>query len=290
MTGGVSGEVTPRMPLVKRVWSAFGRISLHLTVALLLVALLVFALGGRMVKTLHSGELGVMFHRFGDGTDMEHVYEEGTHLMFPWNEMVVYDARVQEVDDTVDALSKDGLLVGVEYSIQFMPTRNALGRLHRYVGPDYVAKIVVPEANAATREVISRYKPDELYFKDRGTIQAQVLEKVRQKGMEKYITFMDVMIRSIHLPDRIESAIEGKLEQEQRQLAYTYRLAAENEEAQRKRIEAQGIADFEKISGIPILKWRGLEATEKLAQSPNSKVVVIGRNDDELPVILGGEK
>lgn len=261
-----------------------------LTVVVLLLLMLFFAIGSRMVKTLRAGELGVMFQPLEEGTDTDHVYGEGVHVLWPWDEMVVYDARAQMVVDTVSALSKDGLRVGVEYSAQFMPNRNSLGRLHRYVGPDYVSKIVIPEVSTALREVVGQYKPEELYFSDRSEIQSQVLHKVRQKGAEKYVTFVDVMILNIDLPDRIEKAIEGKLEQEQLYESYTHRLASEQEEAQRKRIEAEGIRDFEKVSGISILKWRGLEATEKLAQSPNTKVVMVGRGEDELPVIMGEGK
>jgi prohibitin 1 len=276
--------------ILRRVIRWLSRLSLHLFVGLLVVAMIVFALAGRITKTLHSGELGVMYYRFGNGTDKETVYGEGTHFMLPWNEMIAYDVRIQNAEDSIAALSRDGLYVTVHYSVHYRPSRKSLGKMHQAVGPDYLHRIVIPEASSAVRHVISDYTPQEIYFEDHDVIQAQVLKRMRAEGRETFVDFVDIMIRDIQIPERIESAIQGKLEYEQRSLEYSFKLSAETQEAERKRIEAKGIADFEKISGISILKWRGLEATEKLAASPNSKVVVIGKESDELPVILGGDK
>lgn len=285
-TAVIPKEEAPRASFFRRIGLKLKGLSIHFLVAALSIALVIAVLAQRITRTLKSGEAGVMFYQYGSGTDTTTVYGEGTHMLLPWNEMVVYDARLQGIEDSVDALSRNGLEVKVQYSVLFRPVMEDLGKLHQMVGPDYVRKVVVPEASAATRAIISRYNPEELYFRDRDSIRQQVLDRVKLEGRRNYVDFVDIMIRSIHLPPRIKSAIEGKLEQEQHQLEYTYLLSSAEQEAERRRIEAKGIADFEKISGVPILKWRGIEATEKLANSPNSKIVILGKESDELPVIM----
>lgn len=272
-----------------RIRRWFRKNALPLLVAMMLTVLLILILWKRIVITIGPGELGVKYYRFGGGTEVEYVYQEGIHFLWPWDKMYIYNARIQEYRDTVDALTRDGLRVGVEYSTNYYPDRDSLGYLHKYLGPKYSETVIRPEVSAAVREVVRSYRPEELYFLDRDTIQQEILRKsMREMGGIKFIEFEDIMIRDIRLPDRVAEAIEQKLEERHRWLAYEYKIQRELEEEKRKVIEANGIRQFEQISDISILQWRGLEVTEKLSTSPNSKVVIFGSGDQELPVILGG--
>jgi regulator of protease activity HflC (stomatin/prohibitin superfamily) len=105
--------------------------------------------------------------------------------------------------------------------------------------------------------------------------------------IQQYILFEDLFIKNIELPKPVKVSIENKIVSQQEYLRYQYLLASEAKEKERKLIEAQGISLFETNSHISILKWRGLQATEKLATSPNSKIILIG-TDQKLPIILGG--
>jgi regulator of protease activity HflC (stomatin/prohibitin superfamily) len=147
---------------------------------------------------------------------------------------------------------------------------------------------------SATRKVIGKYTPEELYSSKREAIQQEIYE-MTAANLEANFIFLDaLLIRSVMLPATIKTAIEGKLKQEQISQEYEFRIAKEMKEAERKSIEAKGIYDFQTIvsKGInsDLLKWKGIEATRELADSPNSKIVIIGAGDAGLPIILGGDK
>jgi len=142
--------------------------------------------------------------------------------------------------------------------------------------------------------VVGQYKPDEIYSKKRDVIATEIIDNLRIILADKYVTVENIIIRNVILPPKITEAINLKLAADQEAQRMEYVLLKETQEAQRKRIEAQGIADFQKIvsSGLnaDLLKWKGIEATEKLAESANAKVVVIGSGKDGLPIILGGDR
>jgi len=170
--------------------------------------------------------------------------------------------------------------------------------LHKLVGPNYAEVLVYPEIGSHARELISRYTPEQLYTETRAFIQAEILERmvnelgsslVNQSFQGRLVTVEDVLIRSVTLPERVADAIERKAEQYQAMLEYDFRLAREEKEKQRKKIEAEGIREFQDIVAKTIteeyLRLRGIEATMTLATSKNSKTIIIGGKDG-LPVIL----
>jgi regulator of protease activity HflC (stomatin/prohibitin superfamily) len=152
--------------------------------------------------------------------------------------------------------------------------------------------MVIPNVRSSVRAVTGRYTAEEIYSTRRGEVEAEIIEATRKALAAKNIEMKDLLIRSIALPEKIKQAIESKLQQQQEALAYQFRLDREKSEAERKRIEAQGIADYNRIISASltnnILKQKGIDATLQLANSPNSKVVVIGSGEDGLPLILGG--
>lgn len=241
-----------------------------------------------VVVVVKSGERAVQYRLFKGGVEMDHIYDEGIHFIPPWNKMFKYNIRVQEQSDSANALSKDGLDLWVNYTILYKPRQEELPFLHKYIGSDYVEKIVVPMTSASIREVISQFRPHELYSIDRNLVQELTLETLLNKAGDRHIEFVDVMIRSIVLPKSIVAAIEDKLVEEQKELMFDYKLIVEEKEAKRKLIEALGIKTFTDSAGIDIMKWRGLEVTQQLSTSDNAKVIVIGTNDKDLPIILGG--
>lgn len=256
-----------------------------LLVAAILLLFVVF-FWDRVIIITQSGEKAVIYRLFNGGVDLENIYNEGIHIIPPWNRMFKYDIRIQERRDTVDALSKDGLYINMEFSLFFRPKIKGLPYLHQEIGPTYIDKIVLPLASSAAREVVSQFRPQELYSMDRQLVQELILQELHTKIGHDYVHFEEFMVRSVQLPDQVVDAIEKKLIQEQRQQEFDYRVAVERKEAMRKLIEANGIKAFRDSSGIDILKWRGVEATEKIATSENSKIVILGTGDKDLPVIL----
>ena len=140
--------------------------------------------------------------------------------------------------------------------------------------------------------MIAQYLPEEFNTTKREEIQLEIEMRLEEKLSNNYIQLNDVLIRNIELPLTLEQAIERKLQQEQESLEYEFRIEKASKEAERKRIEAEGIRDFQNIVSQSIsdelLQWKGIEATTILAESNNAKVVVIGAGDDGLPLILGG--
>lgn len=241
--------------------------------------------------TINSGEKGVLFKKFSGGLDKETVYGQGFHIIAPWNEMIVYNIREQLKEETMEVLSRNGLTIDVDVSLRFHPMPDRIGYLHDEVGDQYGERIVKDVIRSAAREVMGKYTPEELYSIKRDSVRSEISDIVRVKLENKNIQLQSVNIRSIGLPETLKAAIQQKLVQEQEEQQYEFRIAKESKEAERKRIEAQGIQDFQKIVSEGIseayLRWKGIEATGTLADSENSKIVIIGSGKDGLPLILG---
>ncbi len=256
----------------------------------LVVLLLIF--GSQMFYVLKPGERGVIFKKFGGGLDKENIFVPGFHVVAPWNDLIRYDVREQKAEETMDVLDKGGLSINVDVTIIFNPFYDKIGDLHENIGANFISVMVIPNVRSSVRAVTGRYTAEEIYSTKRGEVEAEIIESTRNALAEKNIEMKDLLIRSIALPETIRAAIESKLQQQQEALAYKYRLERETSEADRMRIEAQGIADYNRIISqsltTNILKQKGIDATLKLAESANSKVVVIGAGDDGMPLILGG--
>jgi regulator of protease activity HflC (stomatin/prohibitin superfamily) len=241
--------------------------------------------------TIEPGNKGVLFKRFSGGLDKDKVYGQGFHVVAPWNKMFIYDVRVNEAFEELKILSKNGLTIKVELSYRFYPTAEQIGYLHNEIGSGYLETIIKPEIRSATREVIGKYLPEELYSSKREAIQDEIFQRTKDEISKKHLELDAVLIREVELPQTLQDAIERKLKEEQISLEYEFRLDQERKEAERKIIEAQAKSDANAILNQSltdkILRDKGIEATMDLAKSPNSKVVIVGGGGDGLPLILG---
>jgi len=241
--------------------------------------------------TIPAGSKGVQFKRFSGGIQKDKIYDQGFHVVMPWNDMIIYDVRFQEGEESMDVLSKNGLSIQVDLAYRFNPIAERIGHLHDEVGTDYSRRIIQPEIRSATREVIGKYLPEELYSTKREAIQTEIYEQTKNSIEEKGIYLDAVLVKSVQLPETLRNAIEQKLEEEQLSFQFDFKLDRERKEAERKIIEAQAKADANKILNASltdkILQDKGIEATLELAKSPNSKVVIVGGEGGGLPLILG---
>lgn len=256
----------------------------------IIAAFLVILLSSTTFLTINPGDRGVLFKRFSDGIDPTKTYDQGFHVIAPWNKMYIYDVKVNEAFEKMSVLSRNGLNIDIDLSFRYYPKRDSIGYLHNEVGKSYRDKIIIPEIRSATREVIGKYLPEELYSTKREAIQEEIIGICKAKISQKHLVLDDVLIREVNLPPTLQQAIERKLKEEQESLQYEYRLTKERKEAERKVIEAQAKADANRILNASltdkILQDKGIEATLELATSPNSKVVVVGGGGDGLPLIL----
>ncbi len=256
------------------------------------VALILFlVLTNTTFLTIKPGEKGVLFRRFSGGLDKTHIYNEGFHMIMPWNNMYIYDTRIKESFEKMEVLSKNGLNIKIELSYRYYPQADKIGDLHEKIGKNYQEYIIKPEIRSSTREVIGKYLPEELYSTKREAIQDEIFEQTKKALNEKYITLDAILIREVSLPQTLQNAIENKLKQEQESLEYEYRLEKERKEAERRIIEAEAKSKANNILNKSltdkILRDKGIEATIKLSESPNAKTIIIGGKDG-LPLILGG--
>jgi len=264
------------------------------TMVIVIVSLIFLVLfGSSIFYTIEPGEKGVIFRKFSGGLDKEKIYEQGFHVIAPWNTLHVYDVKINETFEKMEVLSQNGLSIKIDLSFRYNPIHNKIGYLHDEIGRNYVERIVKPEIRSVTREVIGNYLPEELYSTKREAIEDEIESLTRAKVEPKYITLDAILIRDVTLPLTLRTAIEQKLKQEQEALEYDFKIQKARKEAERKEIEANGIAEFQKIVNRTItpqlLKWKGVEATQEISKSPNSKVIVIGNGDGDLPIILGGD-
>jgi regulator of protease activity HflC (stomatin/prohibitin superfamily) len=294
-------------------WRRFVERHLPSLVIYLMVATLVgVVLYPHMVVTVPSGEVGVLWKRFGGGTvlDPRRLKNEGFNLILPWNEVFLYDLRLQSFTESYNAISSDGVSLTATVIVRFRLQRDAVPVLHQAVGPNYVRVLAQPGIGSLTREVIAQYTAEQVYSTARQEIQDKIRSLVEQRLSEKMMehageegeesyrvsmsdTFIlyDILVTGIELPAAIVAAINRKTEQYYIAEEYKFRVEREKRESERKKIEAEGIRDFQQTVSQGIsesyLRWRGIEATLQLSQSTNSKVVVIGSGKDGLPIILG---
>lgn len=216
----------------------------------------------------------------------------GVNFVNPMANVIKFDARTQELKEDMVVPSKEGLTVQLEISLLFSLSFENANKIYKTVGEDYVNKILIPQFRSVVRGVTARYEARSLYTADREKLAKEIETELATLVGPRGITLEAAPMRQIKLPAGLTASIEEKLKSEQESQRMQFILQRETQEAERKRIEAQGIADFQNIvaKGISdqLLKWKGIEATEKLANSSNSKVIVIGSGKDGLPIILGG--
>ena len=219
------------------------------------------------------------------------VLPEGIHVINPLKASNELSIRTQELKESASVPSSEGLVMNLDTSLIYHINPEKSADLYQRVGPNYVTVLVEPNLRAAIRESTASHSANALYTGEREMVAKQIFGSLTSQLGERGIYVENVLLRDIQLPMTLKASIEAKQQAEQEALAMNFRLQKETQEAQRKRIEAAGIRDFQQIvaQGISpaLLEWKGIEATETLAKSGNSKVVVIGNNKNGLPLILG---
>ena len=223
------------------------------------------------------------------GNVSDNTLKPGVSLVNPMAKIEKMSIKTQELKELMSVPSKE---VDLEISLLFKLNSEKANDIYKTVGPNYVDIILVPQFRSVVRGVTARYEAKALYTASREKLAGEILEELEKLVGPRGITVEQAPLRQIQLPSRLTQSIEEKLQAEQESQRMAFILQKEEQEADRKRIEAKGIADFQNIvaKGISdqLLKWKGIEATEKLANSTNSKVIVIGSGKDGLPLILGG--
>jgi prohibitin 1 len=215
----------------------------------------------------------------------------GVNIVNPLAKVVKFSAQTQEHKETMQVLSREGLTIGLEISVLYRLNPDSAGRVYQTVlGGDYETIVLIPQFRSISRSVTASFQASALYSTEREQLALNIQQELARTVAPRGVLIESTPLRNVALPTQLTEAIEQKQRADQESQRMEFILAKEKQEADRKRIEAQGIADFQKIvaAGISdqLLRWKGIEATEKLASSQNAKVVVIGAGKDGLPLIL----
>jgi len=263
-----------------------GRALRRAVIALILFVVLVV---GAPITVVPAGHVGV---KDFFGSVSSNALPPGVHLIMPFTRVHKMSIQTMELKETAEVPSKEGLMMDLEGSVLYRLDPLKAADVYKTVGINYAEVILVPQVRSAIREITASYDAKALYSSEREQIARETFDLTQKMMGGRGVVVESVLLRKIGLPAIVANAIQEKLKREQESEQMKFVLAKEQQEAERKRIEAQGIADFQKIvaQGISaqLLEWKGIEATEKLAMSPNAKVVVVGNPKSGLPIILGG--
>lgn len=255
-------------------------------------ALALMALAGSGCgKTIDSGHRGV-YYNWRSGTDTKEVLGEGFQWLAPWNKIFTYDIRTKDRLEKLSVLSQDQLQIRCDVSIRYKLVAPKVGELHAKVGKEFYRMLIQPVLRNTTRDVISSYKSIEAY-RSRSKIQAKIQAAIKTQFKKyDYFEVETVLLRNLEFPKMVVNAIERKLSMKQEADREKFKLEKAKIAAQRKIVEAQATAKAQEILKATLddrlLRWKGIEATLQLAESKNSKVIVVGSGKDGLPLILGG--
>lgn len=278
-SGGADfGGSLPPMPSFRLAGSRI----LQLGLAIVIILLLLWS-----TTSIPTGNVGVLT-LFGRVTG--ETLPEGIHLINPLKSVQKLSVQTQSVKESANVPSNEGLILALDTSLLFRLDKSKAAFVYQTVGDNYAEKIVEPTLRAAIRAATSAHTANALYTNARELVQAQIQDELTKELAPRGVIVENVLLRDVQLPAMLKGSIEAKQQAEQDALRMSFILQKEKQEAERKRIEAQGIADFQKIvaQGISpqLLEWKGIEATEKLATSSNAKVVVIGNPKNGLPLVL----
>jgi regulator of protease activity HflC (stomatin/prohibitin superfamily) len=265
----------------------FGRATLRLIalgVAAFLLVILVFS----SITRVGTGHVGVLT-LFGKVTGES--LGEGIHLINPLNTNNEMSVQTQTIKESASVPSSEGLMMALDTSLIYHLNPDRAAEVFQKIGADYEDKVVEPTLRSAIREATASHTANALYTGEREMVAKQIQDQITLELTKRGLAVENVLLRDVQLPATLKASIEAKQQAEQEALAMNFRLQKETQEAQRKRIEAAGVRDFQQIvaQGITpsLLEWKGIEATETLAKSPNTKVVVVGNPKNGLPLILG---
>lgn len=255
----------------------------------LVLSFLLIMFWDMLVVPLRAGQQGIYWSRFFGGTK-NYILLDGTHLKLPWDEITIYETRISAVAGKVPMLSRDGMQIDVEWVARYQPDPMRVPELHRILGPNYREKIVVPDIISALRQIIGNLTAEDIYTHDEKEMLTLVEKRVKPQLAHYPILVDSVKITRLDLPVDMAKGIVTKLLHKQEMLSYDYRLKSEESEAALKSIEARGIREFQKVSGISLLRWKALAATTEIAKSTNSKIIIMGTGEKGLPVLLNADK
>ncbi|MBN1186392.1 MAG: prohibitin family protein [Bacteroidales bacterium] len=279
MNAKVSNPPPPGSKLYRRI---------IFTIAIFILIIIIFR---NIFVILQPTERGIVFRKLTSGLDIENVRTEGLNLMAPWNDMIIFDVSEQQIEETMDVLSVDGLSINLDVSIRFRPKEKEIGLLYKNFRQNYIENLVRPELRSEVRKIIGQYTPEQLYATKRQEIENAILSSTEIRLDSNHVQLTALLFRSVKLPASIQKSIEEKLTADQESQKREYLQQIAEKDAQIQITQAKGKAESNRILSASltdkILQEKGISATEALVNSPNAKIIIIGSGESGLPIILG---
>lgn len=288
-----------------RKWSMLlrfaGQRMLTIILLITLVVSSLIVLWPLMFVLVPVGKLGVIYRPLSGGVDLSMIIREGAHLILPWNKVTQYDAQIQVKELKLELLTSDLLKSNVTVTFQFEINPNTLPMLHKYIGSNYLEKVIVPQVTKVTRQKVAQFSSRIAYTEDIAqvandiaiTADSLLIQQISPPGLSnvRLIRVSAVQLTSVTYPEFVQTAIDNKIIESENAEAYKYKIQAARQEAERKVIEATGIRDFQNLVNAGMtenyLRFRGIQATEELAKSTNAKTLIFGSGPSGLPLVLG---
>jgi regulator of protease activity HflC (stomatin/prohibitin superfamily) len=256
------------------------------SVRFLIIALVVLLLVYSSLTVVPAGHVGVKDF-FGAVSDR--ALAPGINLVVPGTRVIKSSVQTREVKETAAVPTSEGLIVSLDVSLLFRLRPDEAARVYKTVGRHFEAVVIDPQLRSVIRDVTAEYEAKFLYSASREVVAQNMLKHIERLLTPRGIEAEQVLLRSVQLPALLTTAIEEKLQSEQQAQRMRFVLDRERQEAERKRVEAQGIADFQNTvaRGISdqLLKWKAIEVAHELSKSPNAKIIVLG-DKSGLPIIL----
>ena len=256
-----------------------------------LALILLGVVAASSTSCVRTGHVGVVT-LFGRVTGR--TMPEGIHLVNPFSRVHELDIKTREIKERASVPSKEGLIMGLEASVLYHLQPDRAAEVFQTIGLDYADVLIIPNFRSAMRGVTAANTASSLYSDARESIARQIQTDLQAQMQRRGVVIENVLLRDLQLPDTLKHAIEAKQQAQQEAQRMEFVLQREKQESERKRVEAQGIKDFQNIvtEGISekLLEWKGIEATIELARSSNAKVVVVGNTKTGLPLIFAGDK
>ncbi|MBW4614500.1 MAG: prohibitin family protein [Desmonostoc vinosum HA7617-LM4] len=259
------------------------------SIAILIGAIALLASIARILVIVPPGNVGIinLFGRVSDNT-----LNSGVHLLNPFSKVLKFSTRLKDVKENINATSQEGLNLNLDVSLQYKLDPQKAPTVYKTIGVDET-QLIISRFRSTVRAITANYPASAIYSTKRQEIAQQIDQQLSQQISPLGFIVEEALLRDVKMPDSLQAAIQEKLKAEQANQQMKFVLEQERQEAQRKRIEAQGVADSQKIiaTGLTnqVLQLRAIEATEKLAQSNNSKIVVLGSEKGGMPILIQPE-
>jgi regulator of protease activity HflC (stomatin/prohibitin superfamily) len=296
---------TTKRNIFSRAWQALLRwaeqklLTIFFTVILIISSIII--LWPLMFVIVPAGKIGVIYRPLSDGVDLGSIIEEGAHLILPWNKVTQYSVQIQLKELDLELLTSDLLKTKVKVSFQFEVNPNTLPLLHKYVGVDFLDKMIIPQVIKVTRDKVAQFSSRIAYTGNLSQVANDItittdnllIDQLSPPGLSnvRLIRVSSVQLTSVVYPPPVQTAIDNKVVESEIAESFTFKIQAARLESERKIIEAKGIREFQLIVNEGMtenyLRFRGIQATEELAKSSNAKTLIFGSGPSGLPLVLG---